>query len=87
MKSSSISPISKSVAHSAYVDMQLLIDGLSFGVAQMGHDFILLEKPVNHPPTIASLTLQVDQSKTQWNVMLPDGISAGSARVRIAATA
>jgi len=67
--------------------MRLLVGPHSIPVAQMGPDFILLESPVNHPPAPASVELQVDQSKRSWNVLLPDGISADTKRVAIAAGA
>ena len=64
--------------------MHLLVNGLSLPVAQMGPDFILLDSPINHPPTAASMVLQVDQKERRWNIHLPNGISAKSNRVEIA---
>ena len=72
--------------HSAQVKMRLIVNGCSLSVAQMGPDFLLLETPINHPPDLASVVLQVDQSERRWSVRLPDGISAGSKRVAIAAS-
>ncbi len=69
--------------HSARVKMRLLVNGLSLPVLQMGPDFLLVERPVNHPPASASVVLQVDQSERRWNVTLPGGISAGTNRVAI----
>ena len=65
--------------------MRLLVNGFSMSVAQMGRDFVLLDFPVSHPPAIACLVLQVDQTERRWNVRLPDGISAAARRVAIAA--
>ena len=67
--------------------MRLLVNGLSLSVTQMGPDFVLVESPVNHPPAVASLILQVDQTERRWNVRLPGGISAGKQRVKIATSA
>ncbi len=64
--------------------MRLLLNGFSIPVRQMGPDFLLLNSPVNHPPTDASLILKVDQSERCWNVHLPEGISTASRRVAIA---
>jgi hypothetical protein len=64
--------------------MRLLVNGFSIPVVQMGRDFLLVDSPVDHPPTRASLILQVDQSERRWNVQLPDGISSTSSRVTIA---
>jgi hypothetical protein len=65
--------------------MRLLVNGFSIPVRQMGPDFLLVDSPVNHPPADASLILQVDQSERCWDVRLPEGISAASQRVAIAA--
>jgi len=63
MKTSSMVPLSTQGGHSAQVNMRLLVNGLSLSVTQMGPDFVLLESPVNHPPAVASMVLQVDQSE------------------------
>lgn len=67
--------------------MRLLVNGLSLPVTQMGPDFVLVDAPVNHPPADALVVLQVDQSERSWIVRLPNGISAGTKRVAIAAGA
>ena len=72
--------------HSAQVKIRLLVNGSSIAVAQMGPDFLLVDAPGNHPPGNASLVLQVDQSERRWDVSLPEGISAASKRVAIAAS-
>lgn len=61
--------------------MRLLVSGLSLPIAQMGPDFVLLDEPVNHGPATATMVMQVDKSERRWNVHLPNGISAKSARV------
>jgi len=67
--------------------MHLLVSGRRLPVTQMGPDFLLVESPADHPPTAASVVLQVDQNERRWNVLLPQGISAGTKRVAIAAGA
>lgn len=64
--------------------MSLLVDGYSLAVAQMGSDFILVNNPVDHAPTEATLTMTVDSVERRWNVRLPHGVSAASRRVAIA---
>ena len=64
--------------------MQLVVNGLSIPVAQMGPDFLLLDTPVDCPPGLARIILEVDESKRDWAVRLPNGISRRSARVAIA---
>ncbi len=71
--------------HSAQVKIQLLLDGGSVPVAQMGPDFLFINAPFDYPPGEASLLLKVDQSERRWNIRLPYGMSAGSSRVTIAA--
>lgn len=65
--------------------MHLVVNGFSLPIRQMGPDFLLLETPVNHPPAPANIVMQVDQNERTWAVSLPEGISAQSNRVRIAA--
>lgn len=72
--------------HSAFVNMQLLINGGSVRIAQMGPDFLLLDEPIDHPPTDATIVLQVDESERRWKVRLPHGLSAASRRAAIAAS-
>ena len=69
--------------HSADVKMRLQIGTSSFPVGQLGPGFLLLKKPVDHPPTKATMFLSVDDDERQWDVYLPDGISAGTRHVVI----
>ena len=86
MKVSSMIAKSSQGGHSAQVKMRLLVNGGSIPVVQMGQDFLLVDAPFDHPSGDASLVLQVDQSERRWNVRLPNGISADSKRVAIAAS-
>lgn len=63
--------------------MRLLVSGTSFRVAQMGRDFLFVESPVDHPPTRATIELQVDDARRTWEVDLPLGITAGQERVSL----
>jgi len=82
--SSSILISSGHAGRSADVRMRLLIDGTSLPIGQLGPDFLLLKTPLDHPPADATIVLCVDGNERQWNVHLPEGISAGSRRVAIA---
>jgi hypothetical protein len=73
--------VTNSGGHSAQVKMQLLINGRSIPVAQLGPDFLLLDHPFDLPPGNAELVVQVDQSERRWEVRLPNGISSTSNRV------
>jgi hypothetical protein len=70
--------------HSALVRMRLLLDGRSFRIAQMGPDFLFVESPGDHPPTRATIEMQVDGSQRTWEVNLPQGLKAGEPRVCLA---
>ena len=70
-------------AHSAHVEMRLIVNGTSIGITHMGRDFVVVESPTEHPPGKASILLKVDESESRWNVHLPEGISAESKRVAI----
>jgi hypothetical protein len=50
----------------------------------MGPDFVLVESPIDHPPCEASILLRVDDSESQWQVRLPEGISKDLKRVALA---
>ena len=67
--------------------MHLLLRGQTIPVAQMGPDFLLVDSPTDHAPGDAQLVLRVDQSERQWTVRLPNGVSARSKRVLLAAVA
>ncbi|HEX3625443.1 MAG TPA: hypothetical protein VH280_08460 [Verrucomicrobiae bacterium] len=63
--------------------MELRVNGMSLPVAQMGPDFLLMDNPIALPPGDADLFLQVDESKSEWKVHLPKGVSPNSKRVPI----
>lgn len=67
--------------------MHLLLNGESIPVAQLGPDFVLLDAAGEQPPGEGDLVLRVDESERSWRVRLPDGISASSRRIAIAAAA
>jgi hypothetical protein len=72
--------------HSAQVKIQLLLDGRTVPVSQLGPDFLLLDVPFEYPPGNARLVLQVDQSERRWDICLPNGISAAANRVFVRTT-
>jgi hypothetical protein len=69
---------------SARVEMQLLIDGATLSIGQMGPDFLLLDKSMDHPPAEATIVFSVDGSERRWRVYLPEGLATGRERVVIA---
>ena len=71
-------------AHSAKVEMQLIVNGKSISVTQMGPDFLFIESAADYPPGEATIVLRVDGSERQWQVRLPEGISKDSKRIALA---
>lgn len=54
---------------SSRVEIHLLVNGSSLPIAQIGGpDFLLLDKPVDHPPVEATIVLSVDGSERRWSV-------------------
>jgi hypothetical protein len=71
------------VGYSADVRMHLSVGGRVFPIAQLGPDFIILDKPLDQPPASGEIVLLIDGSIRLWPVHLPDGISAGQSETRI----
>jgi len=65
--------------------MRLLVNGMSFRIAQMGPDFLFVESPGDQPPARAMIELQVDDAQRTWEVDLPQGMKAGDERVSLGA--
>jgi hypothetical protein len=49
--------------HSALVKMRLIVNGISFRIAQMGPDFLLIESPSAQSPARATIEFQVDDTR------------------------
>jgi hypothetical protein len=78
-----MSAIQNNQAYSADVRMQMNVNGHTFVVGQLGPEFVILKNPVDHPPTVAEITLSIDGRVRRWQVELPEGISADSRRTRM----
>jgi hypothetical protein len=70
-------------AHSAEVLMRLLVNGHVLALGHLGPDYIILDDPIDHPPTEAEITVSVEGKESRWQVQLVDGLSASQARARI----
>ena len=64
--------------------MHLVLNGLRLPIAQLGPDFLILEKTAQHPPADAEILLRVDAAERRWPVKLPEGLVAGVPTVIIA---
>jgi hypothetical protein len=74
----------KTHGYSADVRMQLLVNGRSLRIGQLGPDFLILDDLADHPPGRAEIMMSVDGRVRRWPVQLPDGVSAEQPRTRIA---
>ena len=67
------------------VEMQLLVNGVSLPIAEMGPDFHFLRKTIDHPPGKATIVFQIEgYPERRWQVRLPEGLAVGRERVVIA---
>ena len=71
-------------AHSAQVEMQLIVKGESISITQMGSDFLFVESPTDHAAGEATIVLTVDGRERRWMARLPEGICKASKRVALA---
>jgi len=65
------------------VEIELLLEGLSLRVGQLGPDFLFLKTPLDHPPAEGTLVVRVDGAERRWSVRLPEGSSSATRRVMI----
>ena len=63
--------------------IELFVNGSVVPVAQLGPDFVILERAIEHPPCDAELLLRVDANEERWSVRLPDGLTSASREARI----
>jgi hypothetical protein len=71
-------------AYSADVEMRLIVNGESISITHMASDYLLVKCTRDYPPGRATIMMRVDESKSQWDVMLRNGISKDSKHVALA---
>ncbi len=76
-------PILKGQGHSALVYMELRLNGNVFPIAQMAPGFLVLHKPVDHPPADGEVFLRIDDSESSWRVHLVEGISPQRRKTKV----
>jgi hypothetical protein len=62
---------------SADVQMHLRVNGHMLRIGQLGPDFLILDDPIDQPSGPAEIAMSINGRKRQWQVHLPDGVSAG----------
>ena len=69
--------------YSAVVEVQLVAQGNSYPLPQIGPDFVIFKIPMNIAPCEATIIMHVDGKERRWSVSLPDGASRDSDLVKI----
>ncbi len=83
MISSSMLVSAAHTGRSTSVKLQLVLDGETLPVGQVGPDFLLLKTPLEHPPAEGTVIVSVDNNEHRWPVRLPVGSSTTHRRVEI----
>lgn len=68
--------------YSAKVDLRMLIGDRVIGLAQVGRDHAVLEKPERLPKEVVQIQVIVDGDVSTTDVFLFEGNAAGSVDVR-----
>ena len=68
--------------YSAVVELQLVAQGKSYPLAQIGPDFVIFKTPVELAPCDATIIMHVDGEERRWSVTLPDGATRDSDLVK-----
>lgn len=74
---------SKSIRHSAHVEMELRVDGEAFRVGQLGPGFLILRPSVELPPCIGEVLVRIDGHETRFPVRLDSGSSVRTPKTPI----
>jgi len=64
--------------------MELRINGHILSIGQLGPDFLILDDPIDCPPTAGEITVSIDGDLRRWPVHLPEGIEPAQLRTRFA---
>ena len=55
-------------SHSADVQMHLSVNGHTMSIGHLGPDYVVLDTPIDHPPSDAEISLSVDGNESRWKV-------------------
>jgi len=69
--------------HSAEVRIDLILNGQTLSVGQLGPDFLVLDHPAEHRAGTADILMSVDGREQRWSVRLPEGIQTARRKVPI----
>ena len=67
--------------------MFLAVEGgrTTLPIGQMGPDFVILDDPIDHPPSDALLVWSIDGEERRREIRLPEGLAGSKRRTPIAA--
>lgn len=71
------------VGHSSDVRMHLIVNGDTIPLAQLGPDMVILDAPIELPPTDAEIVLSIDGRVDRWPVGLVEGASLDSKVIKL----
>jgi hypothetical protein len=71
-------------SYSASVEIYLALHDRHLRIGHLGPNYVILDDPIDAPPSDAQLSLSVDGATTCWPIHLPEGLSAADPRVPIA---
>ncbi len=63
--------------------MELRVNGHILPIAQLGHNFLVLETPIDHSPADAEIRMRIDGEEERWPIRLAEGIQAGQRKTSI----
>jgi hypothetical protein len=63
--------------------MHLSINGHTFKIGQLARGFVILNDPIELPPTQGEITMSIDGRVSKWRVHLPNGVSPDRLRTAI----
>ena len=69
--------------YSADVSLDLILDGRSIPLAQIGRDWIVLRKPTDLEPGPGEVVATIDGIERRWSVELNEGSHTATAKVAI----
>ena len=73
------------LAHSSDVRMHLSVNGHVLSIGHLGPGYVILDHPIDLPPSDAEISISVDGKESRWRVKLVDGLSTTKPRSRISA--
>jgi hypothetical protein len=65
--------------------MELAVNDHVMAIGHLAPDYIILDRPIDHPPASGEIFMSIDGHESRWPVRLPAGISSANPRTPISA--